>query len=241
MILFFGCAQNTVPKNETGASSGLNMQINSSLNTTANTNQKIPINANETPKTIEGKGMTGTAMEIKELVKKTISPYSDNYLFWIYGTSISNDGKNHENEWRVVLITPDVAPKMPSKVGGYISATSGIIYKDRSEFKVGEDPSIYVRELPRVYPLEGKFLDSDEIIKKAVKIMVEKLKKEKNITESINLISNKFNVNYFGGTVKVYTVDKLTNTPITICMNVVGNETASFFDHDVTVDCTSPY
>ena len=233
MILFFGCTQTTVPKEEKNASSGLKVQIEK--NTSTGIKQKILININETPKTVEGKGIIGTAMEVRELVKKTILPYSDNYILWIFGTGISNDGKNHENEWRVVLITPDVAPK----TGGYISATSGIVYKDRSEFRIGERPTIYVKELPKTYPLESQFLDSDEIIEKAVRIMVEKLKKEKNITESINLISNKFNVNYYDATVKVYTVDKSTNTPITVCMDIFGNETASFFDHDVTTDCTS--
>ena len=148
---------------------------------------------------------------------------------------ISSNGENNENEWRVLLVTPDVTPK----TGGYLSATSGIIYRDRSEFKVGENPSIYLKTLPTVYPLEGQFLDSDEIIEKAIKIMVEKLRKENKTNQTINLISNKFNVNYYDNTEKVYTVDKITNTPITVCMDIKGNELESFFDHDINIDCAN--
>ena len=85
LLISFGCTSSDTTKI-------IKNESNTSSNLTNITIQKIQIPINETPKIVEGNGTNGTAKDALKLAKETILPYSDNFILWLKGENINEQG-----------------------------------------------------------------------------------------------------------------------------------------------------
>ncbi|MEK6982739.1 MAG: hypothetical protein AABX38_07425 [Candidatus Micrarchaeota archaeon] len=210
LLISFGCTSSDTTKI-------IKNESNTSSNLTNITIQKIQIPINETPKIVEGNGTNGTAKDALKLAKETILPYSDNFILWLKGENINEQGiPKREGFWSVILVTPDVQASNETA----ISVSSGIIYSKRSDFRIGIDPiKAKITELPKIYTLENEYIDSPRIVNKTKGYITNYY----NNTNMTNVILDNFNILYYNSQIKVISTEQQTGTMFVVCMDYAGS------------------